>query len=224
MKQLIGIISVKSVGSIKNPAKSLKSGTDKMSVSRATKIAEHAVKQGWKGKLNSDMCSGLIGSIRLYEKPYRETTLVLIRNDEMLVITWINNEAKFFDYSIYDESHSDITSLAQCKEIIFGWPDLLELYALFPHKNQIEITKTYKRIPFDWETATDEEIISKLVGRKVFWYDHKAARIRVDVVMNIKVKSKVDVVQPVGHRKLFNFNGAESGFRSVILDTLLKVA
>lgn len=176
-------------------------------VVKATKIANRAVAQGWTGHLDSQVVSD-----------HRKTVLFLNRNDEQLVIDWRNAHFEQATYSIFDSIHT-VTDLVQIKQIVMGWPDVIKLLE-DTWRNPVEITKVYVRLPFDWETDDDEIIINCLVGKRIWWYESIAAKIRTDEVLP---KGNMRVM-PVGHRKMFAFKGSYAGNRHVLLDTLLKVS
>lgn len=186
-------------------------------VVRATKIGNHAVKQGWTGRLDSEVVEELGNRRRL-------TRLTLNRNDEKLIICWRNADFQRAYYYIFDELLCDI-DLVGTKQFIFGWPDILELFNLFPDMNHPKLCKTYVKLPFNWVEDDNETIMSKLIGRQIFWYERQAGKIQNDTVLKPKgAKAKVYAIKDVGHRKLFYFVGEQFGTRTVLLDTLLKVA
>ena len=177
-------------------------------VKKASHVGSIAAQNGWKGKLDSEVVDG-----------QRITSLTGRRNDESFYAYWEDEKLSRAGYFIFSRE-TRLTCAKQLIEKIEGWPDLIKLYKWFPDANRPNLTQTYRKLPFDLDDD-DEEIISKLLGRKLFWYGHESTKIHTDVVL--KSKSKKIRIQNVGHRKLFHFIGAQAGFRSVLLDTLIKV-
>ena len=181
-------------------------------VAKANKIAKIAVENGWKGHLDSDVL----------ENGLRTTELTAHRNDEQILVYWINEKLDHAVYSIFGKT-TNLTCSKQVIDKVKGWPALADLFNRFPKANRPNLVRTYRKLPFDLD-GPDDEIITKLLGAKLFWYGHETAKIHADVVLPpTKAKSKHYRIVNVGHRKLFHFIGAQAGFRSVILDTLLKV-
>ena len=65
-------------------------------------------------------------------------------------------------------------------------------------------------------------VIATMMGRKVFWYSSLSNKIHCDVVLEKSKKNKNFAIRDINHRKLFNFVGVQ-GYRSILLDTVLKV-
>ena len=66
--------------------------------------------------------------------------------------------------------------------------------------------------------------MERLIGHQLFWYGHTESKLHCDVVLPPTKKNSLQYnIKDIGHRKLFNFIGAQAGFRSVLLDTLIKV-
>lgn len=177
-------------------------------VAKASLVGNIAGDNGWKANLKSETVDS-----------QRVTTLVGTRNDESFMMQW--HGAKLFaaEYLIFDRVEK-ITHSKEMIEKLSGWPDLIKLYKWFPNMNRPLLTEKYRKLPFSLDDP-NEEIIAKLLGNKIFWYGHETAKLHVDVVLpKQKDKSRI---QDIGHRKLFHFIGAQAGFRSVMLDTLIKV-
>jgi hypothetical protein len=175
-------------------------------------IAGIAADNGWKGKIDSEVIDG-----------QRITTLAAMRNDESISMQYKNNEMTDADYYIFDKLMS-LQSASQVIEKIQGWPDILKLFKWFPNSNRPLLVEKYRRLPFDWETDDPNAIMDTMMGRKLFWYSHLSNKIHTDIVLEKqpnKQSNKFEI-RPVGHRKMFNFVGV-LGFRSVLLDTILKV-
>lgn len=182
-----------------------------MSVDKAKKIARIAVENGWTGTIEMDGPT---------------VTLKTIRNDEKIICLWIDQHLDQATYSLMIGKGRSWN--LQCAKLVTekltGWPDLGNLFKWFPEANRPTLVNKYRRLSFDWENSSDDEIIANLVGRQVFWYSHSSVKMQCDVVLEPKSKKKSQIeIRPVGHRKLFNFIGAQFGFRSLFLDTIVKI-
>lgn len=177
-------------------------------VVKASKIANRAVAQGWKGHLDSDV-----------ESDHRKTVLTLSRNDECLVITWRNTSFEQGAYSIFD-SLKFIDNLVEIKQIVMGWPDVINLLEQCRTINPIHITDNYIRLPFNWREDDDETIINSLVGKQIWWWNSEAGKIHHEIVPFKKHASRI---VPVGHRKMYHFKTIDVGLCSILLDMVLKV-
>lgn len=178
-------------------------------VAKARFVGKVAHEHNWKGKLASETINS-----------ERHTMLSAMRNDERLEMEWRNEKLCRAEYFIFDRKIK-LTCSKQAIDKVTGWPDILKLFEWFPNMNRPNLVQTYRNLPFSVEDD-NEEIISKLLGCKIFWYGHETSKYHTDVVLP-KKSAKVRI-QDVGHRKMFHFIGAQAGFRSVLLDTVLKVA
>lgn len=170
------------------------------------KIMEIAIDNGWSGLRNFEGDGHVI--------------IALVRNDESLGIEWLHNDFHVAHYYIFDRMLA-FTTLKDVGDVVRGWPDLIELFKWFPNANKPFLTTKYRRLPFALD-ADNEEILAKIVERPVFWWDAGASKIRVDVVMKPK-GAKTNRIVDMGHRKLLHFNGARDGFKSLLVDAILKV-
>lgn len=182
-------------------------------IAKARFIGKIAHQYDWKGAMESEVQEG----------DTRVTTITGQRNDEYFQMQWTNEKLSHAIYFIHlgEEKHEiKITHAKQMIEKLAGWPDIFDLFKWFPNANRPLLVEKYRRLPFNHDDDNDE-IISKLLGCKLFWYGHETTKYHTDVVLP-KRSNKVRI-QDIGHRKLFHFIGAQAGFRSVLLDTLLKV-
>ena len=182
-------------------------------VVKAQHIGRVAKEHNWKGSLSSNVVEG-----------QRITVISAARNDEYFQMKWIGGKLSHASYFIRvdeDKHEITITHSKAMLEKIAGWPDIFDLFKWFPKANRPLLVEKYRRLPFNLEDDSNEEIISKLLGCKLFWYGHESTKYHTDVVLP-KKSNKVRI-QDVGHRKLFHFVGAQAGFRSILLDSLLKV-
>lgn len=178
-----------------------------MSTAKAKLLAMTAVENGWKGNI---------------KKSSDTVTLVAERNHEKVVVRWVDGKLNRAQYSIFDRKWK-LTCQKQVTEKLCGWPDLSNLFKWFPKMNRPTLVEIYRDLPFEFDDP-NEEIMAKLIGRKLFWYCRESAKMRCDVVLPpTKSSSKNYRVVNVGHRKMFHFVGAQIGFRSVLLDTIIKV-
>lgn len=178
---------------------------------KATRLAAVAKRNGWHGTLESDVVAGK-----------RVTVLSVYRNDEKLVARYEDNVMVGAEYSLFDRVwHLHTASLVI--ERLQDWPDLLKILKWWPSMNKPTLVNTYRQLPFGTEDS-NEDIMSSLIGRKLFWYSHVSQKLWCDVVLPPHGKKAEHYrIVDVGHRKLFHFIGAQAGFRSVLLDTLIKV-
>lgn len=180
-------------------------------VIKAQQIARIAVENGWKGKINTEMQG-------IQEDSVRVTTLVATRNDESIALEW--HGKAFFDgvYYFFDRVTKLHSSGLAIKKVE-GWPDILEIFRHAPMGSRPALAEKYVKLPFDWRNDSDEEIINSIIDRKVFWYNRLDSKIEADVCM----KSKKNRIQPIGHHKLLHFISPLVGFRSMMLDQVLRV-
>jgi len=178
---------------------------------KASKLAKAAKANDWHGRFDSEVIDG-----------ERITTLEVTRSDEYCLVMYRDNSMVRATYSILGhEQRLHCASVAL--EKLEGWPDLVKLFKLLPKANRPILVDRYRRLPFTFDEP-NEDIIAKLLGQKIFWYNHESAKLWCDVVLQPrKSDTKNFRIADVGHRKLFHFIGAQSGFRSVLLDTLIKV-
>lgn len=177
-------------------------------VMKAKRIARIAVENGWQGNIQHDKGA---------------TLLTAERNDESIIVGWQDNVMINAAHYILGKE-TQLHCAKQVLEYVEGWPDVLKLFRWFPNMNRPTLVEKYRRLPFDWENDDDDTIISNLIGRQIFWYSHISMKMYCDVVLEPKgKKSNKFEIKHVGHRKMFNFIGAQAGFRSVLLDALVKV-
>lgn len=180
-------------------------------VVKVMKMAATAKRNGWHGSIDSEVVDG-----------ERLTVLTATRNGEELSVRYRNDVMYQAEYKILDT----ITSLhcpSLAIEKLEGWPDVMKLFKQCPTVSRPSIVDQYRRLPFSFEdTAAD--IMDKLIGKQLFWYSHTNSKIQCDVVRHPKKNGDPNFrVVDVGHRKLFHFIGVSAGFRSVLLDTVIKV-
>ncbi|QNN99721.1 hypothetical protein PBI_ROPE_62 [Mycobacterium phage Rope] len=181
-------------------------------VIKAMKIAVTAKRNNWHGNIEAPLVDGI-----------RHTTVIATRNDERLEVSYKGNAYEAGEYRIFDR-RQNLHCASVALEKVEGWPDILDLFKAFPNKNKPNLVETYRRLPFDEHTDTPEFIMEQMIGRQLFWFSHEYNRLDFDVVLQPrKSNSKNFRIAPVGHRKIFHFMGAKAGFRSVILDTIIKV-
>ena len=176
-------------------------------VVKAKKIARVALENGWKGSIEHE--SGT-------------TDLTAWRDDERIHVKWIANTMESAEHTLF--SHVSQLSCAKAVlKVIEGTPDIMVVIKNAPLIDRPKLVEKYRVVPFDWEHDDDETIIANVLGRKLFWYSHQATKIQEDVVYIPKGKKNHIEIKPVAHRKMLNFVG-QGGFRSVLLDTIIKVA
>lgn len=182
-------------------------------VVKALQIGRIAKENGWHGSVDSEVIDR-----------QRVTVLRATRNDEEILLCYAGNtlDSNKSKYSLFDWTVK-ISCPSEALEKIESWPDLLKLFKRFPNMNRPNLVRTYRRLPFTHDEPNDV-IMSKLIGHQLFWYSHEAAKLYCDVVLPPR-KTKTDNfrIVDIGHRKLFHFIGVAAGFRSVLLDTLIKV-
>lgn len=172
---------------------------------KAKAIARLAVEHGWKGKIS----------------PNKETQIISLyaeRNDEKIQLVWQGTKFLQGQYQFFDKV-TQIASSGAGQVKIAGWPDIIALLKIIPIESRPQVTSVYVKLPFDWQNDDDDFIMSTMVERKLFWYNRIDGKIETDVVMH----SKKNRIAPVGHRKLFHFISPVVGFRSVLLDQILRV-
>lgn len=182
------------------------------SVYKVMRMAGVAKQNGWHGTLESDVVNGC-----------KVTELQAARNDETITVIYRDGAMTRSEYTIFGA----VTSIYCPKtaiEKLSGWPDLLKLFKQFPNMNRPTLVETYRRLPFSFDEP-NEEIMAKMIGRTVTWYSHTSTRIDSDTVLPPRKHTKKENfrIVDIGHRKLFHFIGTQIGFRSILLDTLLKV-
>lgn len=180
-------------------------------VIKGSKLAVAAKRNGWHGTFDSDTKDGI-----------RTTSLKVERNDESLCVIYTDNAYSFGEYVLFDRKQN-VHCASVALERLVGWPDIIDILKRFPSKNKPTVVDTYKKLPFDHDDPA-EEIVQKLYGKPLFWYSHEYNRLDVDVVLPpLTSNSKQYRIAPVGHRRIFHFVGQKAGFRSVLLDTIIKV-
>lgn len=178
---------------------------------RAAQLAKAAKLNDWHGSFDSKVVDGV-----------RDTVLDVTRNGESLRVAYSDNTFRSGEYVLHTRRwnvHCASTAL----ERLEGWPDLIKMFKWFPNLNRPTLTETYRKLPFTFEDS-NQSIIESLIGCKLFWYYHTDGKIHTDVVLPPTRKNSPSYnIKDIGHRKLFNFIGAQAGFRSVLLDSLIKV-
>lgn len=183
----------------------------KQAVVKVMKMAGVAKRNGWHGNIDSEV----VGTDRI-------TVLTAERNGEELSVHYRNDTMYKAEYTILGATVGlHCPSLAI--EKLEGWPDVLKLFKQFPTLSRPTIVEQYRRLPFSFEDSNDV-IIDRLLGKQLFWYSHTNSKINVDVVRHPKKNGDPNFrIVDVGHRKMFHFIGVSAGFRSVLLDTVIKV-
>lgn len=189
-------------------------------IKKAQAIAVQAVEHNWKGNLKSEVHT--IPSFDGTIEHFRETVLVGTRDEEMFRVVWIDNHLSSVCYVIMGQE-IELSCTKKLLRYITGWPDIIDLFKRFPDMNRPELAQKYCRLPFDWKTAEDEYMLKCLAGQQIWWYDHTQGKIHSERVMVPRKKSQVFNIRQIGHRKLFSFCTVDTGMRSILLDTLLKV-
>lgn len=182
------------------------------SVIKAMKIAVAAKKNDWHGNIDAPLINGV-----------RHTTITATRNDETIRILYVGKAYQSGEYQLFDRRFN-LHCASVALEKVQDWPDLIQLFKLFPCKNRPSLVATYRRLPFEHDEDA-ELIMKKLYGRQLFWYGHENNKIHCDVVISPRGKGKHPAyrIARVGHRRIFHFIGQQAGFRSVLLDTIIKV-
>lgn len=180
-------------------------------VIKAKRLGRIAFENGWKGSLDHDPATST-------------TELSAERNDEHIYVKWIDNTMDKAEYYILGK-RVQLSCAKDVVKILRGWPDIIVLMKLARALNISgpDIVETYRRLPFDWENDSNEDIMAAMVERTVYWYNRIDGRVESDFVTKPRRKSQIFEVKPVGHRKIFNFIGTQCGMRTVILDMVLKV-
>lgn len=179
---------------------------------KAGKLAKAAKANDWHGNFTSEKV----------ESGERITTLDVTRNDEHVLVIYRDNTMIKGEYSILGMNQR-LHCASVALEKLRGWPDLMKLFKYCPKNIRPQLVEKYRRLPFSFDEP-NEEIIQKLLGQKLFWYQHEGSKLVCDVVtMPRRNDTKNFRIVDVGHRKLFHFIGAQAGFRSVLLDTVVKV-
>lgn len=180
-------------------------------VIKAMKIAVAAKRNDWHGSIDAPLVDGI-----------RHTTIKVTRNDEALEVRYVGNAYQEGSYTIFGRTYN-VHCASVALERVKGWPDILELFKEFPRQNKPLLVDKYRRLPFKFED--DENVIMEACfGRQIHWYSHEFARRDSDTVLVPKKgQTKNFRIAPVGHRRIFHFMGAKAGFRSVLLDSIIKV-
>lgn len=178
---------------------------------KALELAKAAKRHGWHGQFDSEIVDGV-----------RITVLKAARNGESLRATYQGDSYSSGEYQIYTRKWN-LHCASVALEKLEGWPDLIKMFKWFPMLNRPLLVDMYRKLPFSL-TDPNEEIIPKLLGQKIFWYNSQGATIETDIVLHPRSSDGKNFrIADVGHRKLFHFIGAAIGFRSAFLDMLIKV-
>ena len=180
-------------------------------VVKVMKMAATAKRNGWHGNIDSEVLDG-----------ERVTVLRAERNGETLSVHYRGETMYKAEYGILG-----VTTSLHCPSLAIekleSWPDVMKLFKQYPTVPRPKIVEQYRKLPFAFEDSNDE-IIDRLIGKQLFWYSHTNNKIQVDVVRHPKKNGDPNFrIVDVGHRKLFHFIGVSAGFRSVLLDTVIKV-
>lgn len=181
-------------------------------VVKAQKIARISKENGWHGSIDSN----------IIENGCRVTHLNGKREDERYTVVWQNNHMIRAEYSIFGKE-IELPCAKHVLSHIKGWPDVVNLFKWFPDMSRIELAEKYRRLPFDWQTDSDQDILNCLAGKHIWWYSHMSNKISSEQVIIPRKKTQVCNLKWVGHRRLFTFTATQFGIRSVLLDTILKV-
>jgi len=152
--------------------------------------------------------------------------LVAKRGTEALYLAWLN-EAHVSGTSTYTISDRTVK--------VRNPAEAMRIAALKPEEAQAKQAKvgpvarfrkakvtgpTIRNIPFNIDTATDEEIISALESRRISW--HNSYRMDSETA-TIGRARRIEITRhPDGHR-IVSFVDPESGFRAFRLDALENV-
>jgi len=178
---------------------------------KAVELAKAAKLHGWHGTFDSEVIAGV-----------RETVLDVTRRGESLRVTYSGNVFRSGKYELYSRRWN-VHCASVALERLEAWPDLIKMFKWFPNMNRPKLVEEYRRLPFTFEESNDV-IMERLIGHQLFWYGHTESKLHCDVVLPPTKKNSLQYnIKDIGHRKLFNFIGAQCGFRSVLLDTLIKV-
>jgi hypothetical protein len=184
------------------------------SVIKVAQLAVAAKKHGWHGSFDSNLTDGV-----------RDTLLQATRNDESITVRYTDNTFTYGSYKLFDRVWN-VHCASVALERLQDWPDILKLFKDHPTSSRPRLVNTYRRLPFtlDAESADRKVIMKRLIGRELTWYSHEYAKLFTDRVLPpTTAKAKQYRIADVGHRMIFHFIGAQAGFRSVLLDTIIKV-
>ena len=180
-------------------------------VLKGLRIVRACKANNWHGAIDAPLVDGI-----------RQTTITATRNDEAIKVLYYGNAYSEGEYRLFDRRFN-LHCASVAIEKIEGWPDIIELFKQFPKTRRPSLVETYRKLPFD-HSEPNEDIMSKLIGHQLFWYSHEYARMDCDVVQAPRgPKAKQFRIADIGHRKIFHFIGTKAGFRSVLLDTIVKV-
>ncbi len=181
-------------------------------VIKAMKLVVAAKKNGWHGEIQTPIVDGV-----------RHVDVTATRNDEVIDFHYAGDSYKSGKYTLFNKVWNMHCASVALKRIE-DWPDLLHLMKTFPSKNKQKLIEKYRKLPFETE-ATPEEIMHKTFGRQIFWYSPQNNKLNCDVIVTPRTKKHNETyrISPVGDRRIYHFIGAQAGFRSVLLDTIIKV-
>ncbi len=179
-------------------------------VIKAKRLGRIAFEHDWKGNIESE--SGT-------------TIFRAWRNDETVMMQWNSTSLVYGEYRVFNYKQN-LSSTSLARKVIEGWPNISRILKYIPDGEfKGDFVKRYSNVPFNWETAPNDEIIAAMIGRQIRWYSTLSNKIQTDIVHRPKTtaqKGKLEVKQVGNGRKMFNFIGNQ-GFRSVLLDTLIQV-
>ena len=190
-----------------------------MGHSKATKLAEFAEDFGWTSVI---------------ETPAPDTVVaVLTKESEEITATWVNGIVPPEATPVYcvGERQVKLRNVSAAKKQIGSEPDAKPIQELSPGpvrrsrrgSGSLPPNLPRRRVPFDVETASDEEIIKALTGKKIRWRNMMAnGKIEHGQVSRRGKQIKIER-HPNRSTRTITFCDDNGGFRSVALDRLLVV-
>jgi hypothetical protein len=196
-------------------------------VVKAKKIAGFAVDHGWKGTIESELINGPDDHV------VRETILKTYRNDEVIRAVWHDNRMDHAMYWLYDYT-VPLHNSSQVIKRVQSWPNLEFVLKHVPREQYSAVIDRYRNVPFDWQTASDDEIVEAVLDKEISWcarqYSDYDTKIYKAHVLPPKRGKSLAVKHFDDGRKMLNFMGrtTQRGFisdtsRSVLLETIVRV-
>lgn len=191
---------------------------------KAKRIARVAKENDWHGSISSEVISlkEIVDDGFSVEKLTRTTLLTMKRNDEAIRMHWVDKHLDTASYTLCGKLQRISCSKAAI-EIIEDWPNIVDILKFSGAEDKTPLIEKYSRLPFDWRVDSDEKIISTLIDHRIYWYARVSDSIYSDVVLKPKNKKLPIQIKPIKDRKSLHYIGSHSGFRCVMLDTILRV-